>query len=272
MQFLFGAHSYAGTTEEYSLWIEQARPNIFYINYGVFPEKSAQGPDKIEAFYTIGEKDGSGQDVYYKLDIKTGPSGPEVRIDPANGVWCSVLARAVKKYDNIDYEYTARAAYFIAPGDNPGPVNTGTRFQLKDDGGFDIRIFRDKASGHLRDRWFPVRAQIIFKDKPLRNAKAMITNAWGDREDFITDNSGNLVYIPRYPERAKSFNTLSDCDLLTVSRMSGGTVLKASYALVFKRPGPSDRHFNVQMGVTIFLLSALATFLAFKRWGKENRP
>lgn len=247
-----------------------------FIRYGQFPHKRKNflRLDKIEAFYTSGKKDKNGKSVFYKLNINTKDGKSYIKVNSRKADWCMMLVRAEKKEKNIKYNYIAKTSFFISSSyNNSAEERGGKRSPIIFDNinkGIDIKLFREqikKFSTYYRRRSFPIRGIVTFANNLLRNKEIDIINEAGNVERLKTDKKGNFLYIPKNievfsPERKKSFEQ----DLIIVKHSLGDIVYKSSYTILFKHINwykKSD--FNFQLGIVIFMASAVITTLIFAK-------
>jgi len=259
--------------DETSLNINGAISQPIVINYGIFPNKikNISDLDEIEAFYTFGQKDKVGKDIFYKPNINIKKNKPILFINSVKTNWCMVLVKGIKRYDNFEYNYLAKVSFFIFGHSNIPKYDNPITIEHKPN--FDIKIFRERLKDKFnydRERWFPIRAKLKFGDHPLVHTEVNIINQSGNSERVISDNNGEIVYIPRYIEsNFMDKKNYFDYDLITVKYSLNNKVYHYAYTVLFKHLKREPKRFNIKIGLAIFIFSAIITFFLLSKI-KEN--
>lgn len=272
--------AYADILADDYLWLEfdeeikNTDGNIIqslFLYYGQFPYKkgSIQKLDKMEAFYTFGEKNKKGEDIFYKLEIEKEKVKSYIKVRSKKENWCMVLVRGNGKSNVSEYNYLAKTSFFLFghadDTEQESAIGIG-RFDKR----LDMIIYRERVKEEFtynRRRHFPIRAIIAFDKKPLSNKDIYIVDEEGNSTRLKTDKKGNFVYFPLngdepHLKKEKKFKQ----ELMVSEYILGNTIYKGTYAILF-----GVRHLpltlrkgghNIRLGIIIFGISTIITFLA----------
>lgn len=277
--YLTFANSYADSSKDDYLWLEFTKEDInyagsrsFFIYYGEFPfkRKAIQDFESLESFYTFGEKDKNGRDIFYRIKIEAEEDRPYIKVSSAKENWCMLLVKYKKEIGGTIYEYLAKTSFFIFSNNkyteqgNPADMAIGPNKFL------DIRIFRERINEELtynRIRGYPIRATLLFDNHPINNQSVDIINSQGQLQSYKTDKKGNVIYNLLIAN--KYINGEYEYDLILATFTSAEKIYKSTYTVFFihgANSGEKSHYFkrtsfshNVGMGISICIISVLIT-------------
>ncbi|MCK9603501.1 MAG: hypothetical protein M0R66_04000 [Candidatus Omnitrophica bacterium] len=213
-----------------------------FIRYGQFPDKKQdiRALSRIEAFYTFGEKNKKGEDIFYKLKIEEKDGLPYVLVNSNRENWCMILVSARRAADGKAYEYSAKTTFFLLGKNKYAPEVKGVPVEIdKGNKRFDIKLYRERVKElitYSRIRTFPIRVMVAFDGRPFSNRDINIINEFGELQQKKTDRSGVFIYnLPKNRQDFKMKRRERDFeqDVIFSGYSVGNVVYLGSCAVLF---------------------------------------
>lgn len=228
------------------------------INYGNISslENDTNKLDNLEAFYTFGEKDKTGADIFYKLNINTDGRKKYVNVNSEKVNWCAVTVRGNKKYSSLEYDYTAQTSFFVFGNSSRLISKKNPSYGFKKQ--FNIEVYRERIKEYdtlYRRIGYPIRFRVLFEKKPFRNKSIKVVDNFGEITHAYTAMNGDSVYIPKKQGKIRA-------DLLLAEYKIANCVYKIAHTVLFKHSdniATKRRELDLRLGFFIFIC---ATFIS----------
>ncbi len=213
-----------------------------YICYGQAPgiKKDIFALDKMECFYTFGEKDEMGNYIFTKLDIMAKNKGFFVKVSSEKISWCMVLAKGFKNDRGGEEVYFAKASFLLFPGSEPRkfspPIIIKRLNKFLDVKIYQRRIKEEFTYNATQDA--PLFVVCALDGKPFSGKEMTVVDGNGDSKPFKTNKRGIFYYAP--PQAAKG--RFSNLDGRAMPRQHiilseytiGESAYRGTYALLFE--------------------------------------
>lgn len=264
-----GKDCHASVLNEDHLWIEFGKSFRekdgsltlpLRLNYGRFPEKRIYPGDldDIRAFYTLNEKNGKGETLFYNLDIEKDCEGFAVNIRSFKGDHFIVYANAAKVQSRAIRQYSAKTSFVIF-----GQAFSEDRRVRSVD---PDRIERQLEICVLPEYQVwpqtgnPVGIEPLFEGEPMPRKAISIFDENMPPIEIITDEKGEHIYVP--PDDRK-LNRKGGTDfkqsVIALEKVDEDTKYISSYTLLLHRS--RFQNYRLLMGALIFAATMISSFL-----------
>ena len=262
---------YANPVTDNYPWLELGGQEI-NIYFGRFPDKKEDisGLSNLSAFYTAGEKDNRGNEIYYPLEVEKSESSAKITIGSKISDWFKVIVTAAEVKGGKEYNYCSMVSAIIP--ENVGQVVRDTGHsspRINFARTFDMSIYRERLKeefSEYRKRFFPLRVRVSFDGAAFSSRLIKIINRRGDSQEVETDENGEFAYVPTdksdaKPSRGKTINA----DLIVARQSLDDKIYLGCLTIHFTDALTKERNFNFPVGLIIFFSSFITSFFFLSR-------
>lgn len=268
--------SYASFSKYGYLWIEYGErikekngslTQLFSVHYGRFPDMKRGASLEMEglrAFYSLREKDGKGEDVFYPLDIDIDVGKSTIRINSLETDNFTVLVEGKRNFGKVKYSYLAKTDFFLfshssykRKKEEPIPYNEiKQRFEISANPEF----------SYWPQTGSPIEITPLFNQVRLKEKALYMFDENGDIIDTKTNEKGNYTYIP--PED-KGLNwkgeTAFKQTIIVAEETRQNTNYVSSYTLQLHRSRFKNHKFLPGLGIFCGMLASVFLLVVYQR-------
>ncbi len=261
--------SYASFSDNEYLWVELSEriketngslTQLMHICYGGFPDRknSISGLEGLRGFYTLKEKDKSGKDIFYPVNIEKEKESALIRVNSLKTNHFTVLVEGEKNLGKVKNCYLAKAS-FVLFGHSSAKRSEIKSFPYDDiNSCFEICIVQKHS--YWPETGEPVKITPSFDDLPLAGKKIHIFDENGDYINIMTGKNGDYIYMPL---EDKQLNLKCEASykqtVIAAEEIRGNTNYKSSYTLLLHRSRFGNK--NLLFGSSVFVGTMAGVFI-----------
>lgn len=202
--------------------------------YGKYPDRKGDvlELEGLRGFFTLNEKDKSGERIFYPVDIERTEKGYLIKINSLKTNCFTVLVVGKRNFGEVRYRYLAKTSFMLF-----GRSSVKTRevkpFVPSKEITRRMEICIAPEYYCWRQTGDPIKLAPLFDKGPLGGKEIHIADESGDYIDIKTDERGNFVYTPPDDQKLRRKGTLAyKQTIILAEETEKDTIYKSTYTLL----------------------------------------